>query len=208
MRVFERLMIGTANFGQAPYGHRGVVCPRSEQEDILSYCMSAGIDTLHTKDEYGVDLSWIPTYFRVVNATHEGVSAYDPGDVPCRDPLHPYDWINIPYSPFNRTWEAWMSQWYSCFDEIHVRSIFVQGKVFTSDEPVFVRFRKYARELGLPPGTLCMLFCLLNPAVDRVVIGVDSVAQLRENLRFFHRLDGFATEDAQLIDPRKWGATE
>jgi aryl-alcohol dehydrogenase-like predicted oxidoreductase len=203
--IFERIAIGVANWNeQKPYGHRGVTCPRAEQEKILAYCQSAGIDTIHTKKAYGVDLSWVSSAFRIVRSDEfPNYSLYDPSDwleVPGSCNV-----LQFPYSPFDRRWEEVLADdgWYET-PEFHARSCFCQGKVFSSDEPVFVRFRKYAGEMGIPVGTLCILFCLLNPNVDKVIVGVDSEEQLREDLRFFHRMGSFGVEDPKIIDPRRW----
>jgi len=202
MNAFNRIAIGTASWtaDAAGYGHRHVTCPREEQEKILAYCMSCGIDTIHTKKAYNVDLSWVPTAFDIVHGDQHGL--YDLSEVP--EIREPWPYLNIPYSPFDRRWEEWLEDVYRYAEEIHVRSVFCQGKVFTSDEPVFVRFRAYAAKVGLPVGTLCILFCLLNPHVDKVIIGVDCEQQLRDNLRFFHRMDGFGVDDPNIIDPRRW----
>lgn len=238
MNVFDRIAIGTANWGQVPYGHRGVTCPRDEQEEIISYCMSAGIHAIDTAVAYNVDLSWVPTCFDIVMKVRNGddIELAGRSHIVMAHGVEAWDWVNneyrhdlgqvaglsmydiadwqnhepvatvvqIPYSTFDRRWESHLADIKSEEVDIHVRSCFVQGKVFTATEPVFVRFRKYAAELNLPVGTLCILFCLLNPNVDKVIIGVDSEQQLRENLRFFHRLDGFGVDDPNIIDPRKW----
>lgn len=201
MEVFSRLALGTSNWNeQRPYGHRGVTCPREEQEKIVAYCMSAGIHTIHTKKAYGVNLSWVPTAFDIwYSDEFPCCTIYDPAD-----PVAYRAWsvLQVPYSPFDRRHEEHFENYKVHVKELHVRSCFVQSKVFASDEPVFVRFRKYAGELGIPVGTLCILFCLLNPHVDKVIIGVDSEQQLRDNLRFFHRIDGFGVDDPKVIDPR------
>jgi aryl-alcohol dehydrogenase-like predicted oxidoreductase len=203
MNVFDRLALGTANFGPKPYGHRGVTCSRKEQENIAAYALSCGIDTIHTKNEYGADLSWLPTYFDIIDGTGgNGQAPYELHEYTIRTDGTKWDWVNIPYSPFNKTWEPWLMSGHAASHEIHVRSIFCQGKVFTSNESVFARFRQYAAGLGIPVGTLCILFCLLNPNVDKVILGVDSEEQLRDNLRFFHRLDSFGVDDPKVIDPR------
>jgi len=203
MSVFSRIAIGCANWGK-PYGHRGVTCPRVEQEKIVAYAMSCGIDTIHTKEAYAVDLSWVPTSFAIIESDEEpNKSIYSPGDVKAVNVN--YDGVvQVPYSPFNRIHEEHMVGYKDHWPILHVRSIFVQGKVFTSEEPPFRRFRQYAGQLGIPVGTLCILFCLLNPNIDKVIVGVDSVRQLRDNLRLFHRLDSFGVTDPKLIDPRTW----
>lgn len=251
MNVFSRIVIGCANWNESrPYGHRGVVCPRAEQEEIISYCMSCGINGIDSAVAYNVDLSWVPTSFWVAlkarkgdrlpsyeEMGHEyildaygtdsfdyflakhreddrqplphGISFYDVAEEPtaeqCIKNHYHFSTRNVPYSPFDRRWETRIEGGYR---PSFVRSIFCQGKAFTSDEAPFVRFRKYASELGMPVGTLCILFCLLNPHVDKVIIGVDSAQQLRDNLRFFHRLDSFAVEDLDIIDARRFGETK
>ena len=238
MSIFDRIAIGTANWGDKPYGHRGVICPRSEQEKIITYCQSCGIHTIDTATAYGVDLSWLPPAFEIVMKIRredpidridrhhrflahsaedrgafydlaecrgipeiEGTSFYDPGQE--RDLPFQVIW-SIPYGPFDRRWEEAMREHRAAGGENWVRSCFLQGRVFHSPEPVFVRFRKYAGELDIPVGTLCILFCLLNPNVDKVIVGVDSEEQLREDLRFFHRMGSFGVEDPKIIDPRRW----
>lgn len=210
MRVFERLCIGTANWHRKkPYGHRGVVCPLEEQNKILAYCQSVGIDTIHTKKAYDVDLSpvLVNSYFRIVceDALDTVKSFYDVAELVQCGKEKRWSIVQIPYSVFDRRWESTLwrikEQW---ADEVWVRSCFLQGKVFSSDEPVFLRFRGYAEQVGIPIGTLCILFCLLNPHVDKVILGVDSAEQLREDLRFFHKLGSFLVDDLNVIDPRKW----
>ncbi|MDD4891609.1 MAG: hypothetical protein PHU85_16955 [Phycisphaerae bacterium] len=238
MSIFDRIAIGTANWGDKPYGHRGVICPRSEQEKIITYCQSCGIHTIDTATAYGVDLSWLPPAFEIVMKIRredpidridrhhrflahsaedrgafydlaecrgipqiEGTSFYDPGEE--MNLSWQYYW-NVPYSPFDRRWEAALARHYAMQGFNYVRSVFCQGKVFTAEELVFVQFRDFAHRLRLPVGTLCILFCLLNPHVNKVILGVDSVEQLRDDLRFFHGLNSFAVEDPNIIDPRRW----
>lgn len=132
----------------------------------------------------------------------DGVSFYDPEE---RTGCVHQAWWNVPYSPFDRRWEDLIKWNHDSERGLNiVRSVFCQGKVFDSDEPPFVRFRKFAGEMGIPVGTLCILFCLMNPNVDVVIIGVDSCEQLRDDLRFFERLDGFGVDDPKIIDPRRW----
>jgi len=97
----------------------------------------------------------------------------------------------IPYSLYDRRFEHWMERAF-CDEytktEIHVRSIFLRGKII---------------EDGIPAEE-CLKFVLCNPYVDKVILGVDSIEQLQRNLDFIHRWSNMKKSDEQLLDPRKW----
>jgi len=73
------------------------------------------------------------------------------------------------------------------------RSVYLQGLLLMPEDrikpglaavvPVRRRLAELAREAGLTLAELCMRFALSNPAVSGVLVGVDTAAQLRENLR-------------------------
>ena len=80
-----------------------------------------------------------------------------------------------------------------CGIEVHVRSVFLQGLLLRDPDrlpaffqplaPKLRRLRALAAEAGIPLNALLLLFAAQTPGVSRVVIGVDSVANLHENLR-------------------------
>jgi predicted aldo/keto reductase-like oxidoreductase len=43
-----------------------------------------------------------------------------------------------------------------------------------------------------------------NPHVDKVIIGVDSLDQLKENLSFIEEWNALEEKDLDIIDPRRW----
>ena len=77
--------------------------------------------------------------------------------------------------------------------EIHARSAFLQGLLLREPDqlppffqplaPKLRRLRGLAADAGMPLAALLLLFVAQTPGVRRVVIGVDSVANLTENLR-------------------------
>ncbi|MBC7447035.1 MAG: aldo/keto reductase [Hymenobacteraceae bacterium] len=77
--------------------------------------------------------------------------------------------------------------------EIHVRSAFLQGLLLRDPDqlpsffqplaPKLRQLRAVAATGGIPLSALLLLFAAQTPGVRRVVIGVDSVANLYENLR-------------------------
>ncbi|MHC4160138.1 MAG: hypothetical protein ACYSSO_13790, partial [Planctomycetota bacterium] len=71
--------------------------------------------------------------------------------------------------------------------EIHVRSVFLRGKLLED-------FSVYD----------CITFCLMNPYVDRVILGADSYDQFIYNLTHLDKLCEAKQDDINLLDPRKW----
>lgn len=63
---------------------------------------------------------------------------------------------------------------------------------------------------NISPVTVCLAYLLSYPQVDRVVVGVDSCAQLRELVSAAKQVlidsdfDFVATNDEHLINPSNW----
>jgi aryl-alcohol dehydrogenase-like predicted oxidoreductase len=76
--------------------------------------------------------------------------------------------------------------------EVHVRSAFLQGLLlrdpatlpafFAPLAPKLMKLRALAQRAGIPLASLLLLFAAYAPGVGRAVIGVDTAANLRENL--------------------------
>jgi aryl-alcohol dehydrogenase-like predicted oxidoreductase len=107
--------------------------------------------------------------------------------------------------------------------EVHVRSAFLQGVLiadldrlperFASIATVLARYRAECRAAGLSPAACALKFVCRCEGVDRIVIGVDSLEQLRENLQAYSDardwsgyfdFSQFALSDPDIIDPRRW----
>lgn len=211
----DRLMIGTANFGKK---YRGYQVPEDEVKKILDYCQCSGIKWLDTARAYECDdvidrcvNSYFNIQYKVLDddpvpdwvtqtishdEVHRGIGTthYEPNH-----DSYAGTW-NIPYSIVDRRWEENIRE--SGMDW-QARSVFCGGKVFNSCHSTFSRIRLMARTHKMSPGSLCILFCLLNPNIDKVVIGVNSVHELKDDLRLFHRLDQFQIDDVNIIDLRK-----
>jgi len=197
--MFDRLMIGTANWGKEYRGHQ---VPKDEIKKILEYCQTSGIRYIDTAIAYDCDeiMRKVNSYFKIQCKLREGdnhpswASWSISHDLTPRqfgislyptDPIDPdVRIIQIPYSIGCRNFEPYLQESDS---EWQARSIFDGGKVFT--DPKYKTLRHHAKSYNLPVGTMCILFCLLNPRIDKVIIGVDSVEQLKDNLRFLHRLN-------------------
>jgi aryl-alcohol dehydrogenase-like predicted oxidoreductase len=78
---------------------------------------------------------------------------------------------------------------------VFARSVYLQGLLFLDDAttpedlrgvaPVRRRLAELARHSGMPIAELALRFALGRQEIDAVLVGVDSVAQMRENLALF-----------------------
>lgn len=114
-----------------------------------------------------------------------GASIYSVGE---EEDIDPGSIVQIPYSLYDRRFEPHFEQMCLLFNEIHVRSIFLRGKII---------------EDGISPQE-CLKFVLANPYVDRIIIGVESFERLQRNLDFIFKWNNLKKDDLDIIDPRRW----
>jgi aryl-alcohol dehydrogenase-like predicted oxidoreductase len=102
------------------------------------------------------------------------------------------DIVQVPYNVFDQRFAAVLPRLAARGVEVHVRSAFLQGlllrepaalpEFFRSLAPKLTHMRSLASNAGVPLPALLLLFAAYAPGVARAVVGVDSVANLRENL--------------------------
>ncbi len=217
MELLKRLAIGTANFGQEYHGTR---C--KDIDAILDYCQCVGIDMLDTAESYNWDYTKVNDYFKIVTKIKNDekprksvyailahrqplvhdlarICSYKSQNYCQKIGISVYEtsqsyWvemniIQLPYSLWDRRFESFLPVYKKRGIEIHVRSIFLQGKILQE---------------GKADAKDCIAFALMNPNVDRVIIGVDSLDQLKSNLDYFCKLDLMKKDDPNLIDSRRW----
>lgn len=159
-------------------------------------------------------------------ARQVGVSVYEPEEaMACL--ASPYvTFTQFPYSVFDhRMKEA------GVFDKalqsdctIDVRSAFIQGLILLDEEqvppflaearPILTQLKQIAAQTGLSRVALAMAYIKRESAVSHLVFGVDSLAQLQEDIRLFHEdipaevlaeLDqAFAGIKAEVVMPSLW----
>lgn len=105
--------------------------------------------------------------------------------------------------------------------EVHVRSVFLQGLLlqdskelpgkFEPFSPWLSNFEKFSDECGMTKTQLALLYNLINPDVDKVLIGINSLIQFEEAISSiassfevpdFNMLP--SATNTHLIDPRRW----
>ncbi len=122
-----------------------------------------------------------------------GVSLYHPHEA---EWLLTENWdinlVQVPYNVFDQRFAAVLPRLAERDVEVHVRSAFLQGlllrepaalpEFFRPLAPKLTRLRALAAAASVPLPALLLLFAAYAPGVARAVVGVDSVANLQENL--------------------------
>lgn len=103
--------------------------------------------------------------------------------------------------------------------ELHIRSIFLQGLLLMSTAQRLPRFARWQRlwqtwdrwiaQTGLSPLQACLLYALSLPWPDKIVVGVNSAAELAEILQAIEgKLPATPADlpchDAELLNPALW----
>lgn len=101
--------------------------------------------------------------------------------------------IQIPYNVFDQRFVPYFPILKKMKIKIHVRSVFLQGLLFMKPDKLPKQFSQIctkleklndlSKEIHLPISVLLIGFALLNSNIDNVIIGVDSIENLKENLK-------------------------
>lgn len=149
-----------------------------------------------------------------------GVSIYAPDDLAAIHPVLQPDLVQAPLNLIDRRLvdSGWLQRLADDGVEVHTRSSFLQGLLlmpqvparFAPWQPLWARWQQW---LATHPGqaaAACLSYPLSLPQVARVVVGVDSLAQLAELLDASQTaltaddLPDLRCTDEQLINPSLW----
>jgi aryl-alcohol dehydrogenase-like predicted oxidoreductase len=124
------------------------------------------------------------------------------------------DLLQVPYNVLDQRFAAVLPRLAAQGVEVHVRSAFLQGLLlrepaalpafFRPLAPKLTRLRALAADAGVPLPAALLLFAAYAPGVARAVIGVDSVANLRENLaaaQYVDAIEALRPALAELAEP-------
>lgn len=139
-------------------------------------------------------------------------------------------WVDVIQVPFNlldnyHQKGFWLQLAKSKGKIIHTRSAFLQGLFFADSFQTFSVARQLRNELtllktvaknnNLSMESLALNYCIGQPAIDRVIIGIDSMEQLERNIHCMNnslpeevmqQIDSINVENADLINPTTWPA--
>lgn len=154
-----------------------------------------------------------------------GVSIYHPDELQYLwdNGIH-FDIVQIPYNIFDQRFEEYLSDLKEKGIEIQARSIFLQGLFFLGADEINRNFQQAREGIGelrrisidykIPLHSLCLCFALLNPFLDKIIIGVDSIEQLEQNIAsigylnktrdIYSLLQSMRLHNEEIILPYNW----
>ena len=121
-----------------------------------------------------------------------GVSVYEPEQLEPLTAVMEIDLVQAPLNILDRRLirSGWASRLKDKGVEVHVRSAFLQGLLlmpadrrpakFTLGSDIWAEWSRWLQSSGLTPLQACLAYVLCVPDVDKVVVGVDSLAQLNQ----------------------------
>ncbi len=150
-----------------------------------------------------------------------GMSVYSPDELDALAHLGPHGLVQLPYNALDGRWRqgGWLARLRGEGTEIHARSAFLQGLLlmppgrrpdwFRQWQQLWDAWDAWIGACGKPPLAACLGHALSAPEIDRVVVGVDSLAQWREVLEAAAGTPEPApahvsTLDPALLNPAAW----
>jgi aryl-alcohol dehydrogenase-like predicted oxidoreductase len=150
-----------------------------------------------------------------------GVSIYEPSELDVLTSAYQLDMVQAPFNILDRRLidSGWMSRMSAQGIELHVRSIFLQGLLlmepgrrpekFSRWSDLFERWDRWLESSGMTAIQACIRYVFTFQEIDRVVVGVDELSQLKDIVEGFHgSLPAVPAElscaDSDLINPARW----
>jgi len=198
--------------------------------DSLNNLNQSGVDTLlfHSFDDFLRKKNSITDLLKEIEKgriKNIGVSVYTDSEARA---LLKYDYIDIIQLPFNLLDNLslkgdLLEDIKLAGKSVHVRSVFLQGLFFKNLDllPVFLEplrldlelLHSLSKQYQISMNQMAMRYVLDQPLIDGVLIGVDSLAQLEENLdqiknplpeALMARINGIKPSNQLLLNPVLW----
>jgi aryl-alcohol dehydrogenase-like predicted oxidoreductase len=127
-------------------------------------------------------------------AAKMGVSVYSPEELEVFFDLHRFDIVQAPFSILDQRLQTsgWLAKLHAMGVEVHTRSAFLQGLLlmqptqrsqkFQRWQAVWQCWEDWLASQGMTALQACLRYPLSEPAIDKVVIGVDSAMHLQQIL--------------------------
>jgi len=150
-----------------------------------------------------------------------GYSIYEPKELDQLWSKYQPNIIQTPFNVFDRRIKTsgWLKKMHNNNVEVHVRSIFLQGLLLMGKEkrpaifdhwnPIWEEWDKWLEKEKLSPLEASLGFVNSELMVDRIVVGVDSLKQLKEIIVLSEiQIEcipcTISTNDQNLINPSNW----
>jgi len=135
-----------------------------------------------------------------------------------------FDIIQAPFNILDQRFKDYFKILEDMHAEVYARSIFLQGLFFEKRDKIkknfgnawdsLSRIDEVSKKYRIPVNALCLSFAMLNDSIDKVIIGVDSLKQLKENLdslkyldrvkAVYDQLGSLNLDDEDIILPVNW----
>lgn len=152
-----------------------------------------------------------------------GISVYGPDEMEALPRDMRFDIVQAPWNVLDQrmTRSGWAQRLQSQGCEFHARSVFLQGLLlmpagarpayFSRWSGLFEAWDRWLADNGLSPLQACLGHALAAPAISRIVVGVDSAAQLAQIITAASGAGAMpplpaalATDDPALLNPALW----
>ncbi len=134
------------------------------------------------------------------------------------------DIIQLPYNILDRNFESYMPELKRWGAEIHTRSVFLQGLFFMDVDnlpakliqlkPALNLIQRLCKDMHISITEFALSFVNNNSFVDKILVGVLSADQLRQNISYFNsnksniqsfeKIDKIEIVDKTLLNPANW----
>lgn len=186
---------------------------------------------LHNCEDYLCDMDNVRTVFNELKASGDirfsGISAYSGHDYgilaesgfdAVQIPVNIFDWGQIENGGLRKLQESGMM--------IFVRSVYLQGLVFQDPDALpermtfcketLQKFRTLCKKFDLSPASLALSYALSLPGVTSLVLGSETVEQVRQNADLLTRAvtlspaqmaeirENFVDTDPHILNPGTW----
>lgn len=151
-----------------------------------------------------------------------GFSIYSPDELDGLMGKYKPDIIQAPYNILDNRMESsgWLDRLQKLDIEVHARSVFLQGlllmdpikrpRKFLKWDKIWKNWDVWLKKNNLSPIEGCLAHALQNKKFQKIIIGVESVHQLRQIIKSFNysnlSFPDFNIDDKILIDPSKWNS--
>lgn len=151
-----------------------------------------------------------------------GISIYDSDELDRLPPEMVFDVVQVPFNIVDcrLSGSGWLRRLHARGIEIHARSVFLQGLLLMGRDRRPLKFRKWGNlwetydrwlaDTGITPLQACLRYVVSHPEIDKILVGVDSAAQLSGILAAAEGElppipESFGSTDVDLLNPSRWG---
>lgn len=150
-----------------------------------------------------------------------GISIYSPNELDDIIKAYEFDLVQGPFNVFDRRMHSsgWLIKLKKCNIKFHARSVFLQGLLLMSREDRPEKFHYWDKLLSkwddwlltnqITAAQACLNFVMSYLEVDKVIVGVDSLSQLKNLVNVLSEPvvdipQIFQCDDVNLINPGYW----